>query len=107
MPCKPSLILILSPGWNLFSLSIKIPAMIFLNISCAPKATATENRPRPAIIGPISMPHISNIIVIPTIQIKTPDTLLNQVVMAGVNQELSLNKLSKGLVRLAKALKIV
>ena len=107
IPCKPLPSLILSPGWNLFSLIIKIPAMIFLNISWAPKATATEKSPRPAIIGPISIPHISSIIVIATIQIRKPATLLSQVLMAGVNQELSPITDSSGLVRLEKALKIV
>ena len=81
--------------------------MIFLNISCAPRATATEKSPSPAIIGPISIPHISSIIVMPTIQTSTLATRLSQVVIAGVNQELSLSRFNKGLVRFASALKIV
>ena len=43
---------------------INIPEIRFLNKSCAPKATATENKPRPAIIGPIWTPNISKIIAI-------------------------------------------
>ena len=80
---------------------------MFLNISCAPKATATEKRPKPAIIGPISIPQISNIMVIATTQIKTPATLLSQVLIAGVSQELSPSIVKRGLVKLEKALKIV
>ena len=76
-------------------------------MSWAPSATATEKSPRPAIMGPISIPHISSIIVMATIHIRTPATLLSHVVMAAVSHELSLSKLSKGLVRLANALKIV
>ena len=59
------------------------------------------------MIGPISIPQTSSIIVIPMTQTKTPTTRLNQVVIAGVIQELSLRTLSKGLVRFARALKMV
>ena len=53
------------------------------------------------------MPHISNIIVIATIQIRKPATLPSQVLMAGVSQELSPITDSSGRVKLEKALKIV
>ena len=42
-----------SPILNLFSTNTKIPEIKFLNKSCAPRATATPNKPSPAIIGPI------------------------------------------------------
>ena len=48
-----------SPILNLFSTKTKIPDIKFLNKSCAPSATATPNRPNPAIIGPIFIPHNS------------------------------------------------
>ena len=59
------------------------------------------------MIGPISIPQISNIMVIPTNQINTPATLLSHVVIAGVNQEVSESRFNKGLVKLANALNIV
>ena len=49
-----------SPILNLFSTNTKIPEIKFLNKSCAPSATATPNKPRPAIIGPILIPHNSS-----------------------------------------------
>ena len=42
-----------SPILNLFSTRTKIPEIKFLNKSCAPNATATPNKPKPAMIGPI------------------------------------------------------
>ena len=48
-----------SPILNLFSTKTKIPEIKFLNKSCAPKATATPNKPSPAIIGPIFIPQSS------------------------------------------------
>ena len=62
IPCNLPSTSILSPGWNLFSAIIRIPDIRFLNKSWAPNATATENSPNPAIIGPISTPKISKII---------------------------------------------
>ena len=52
--------LITSPIWNLFSSKIIIPEIKFLNKSCAPKATATPNSPKPAIIGPILIISAAN-----------------------------------------------
>ena len=48
-----------SPILNLFSTKTNIPEIKFLNKSCAPNATATPNKPRPAIIGPIFIPQSS------------------------------------------------
>ena len=49
-----------SPILNLFSTNTKTPEIKFLNKSWAPKATATPNKPRPAIIETTLTPHISN-----------------------------------------------
>ncbi len=59
-----------SPILNLFSTRTKIPEIKFLNKSCAPKATATPNKPSPAIIGPILIPHNSSTAASPKINIK-------------------------------------
>ena len=59
-----------SPILNLFSTSTKIPEIKFLNKSCAPKATATPNNPKPAIIGPIFIPHNSKTAAAPRMKIK-------------------------------------
>ena len=59
------------------------------------------------MIGPISIPQTSSIIVMPTIQIITPETLLSHKLIAGVIQVLSPNKENRGFVILARALKIV
>ena len=59
-----------SPILNLFSTKTKIPEIKFLNKSCAPKATATPNKPSPAIIGPIFIPQSSRTAAKPKIKIK-------------------------------------
>ena len=46
-------------------------AIKFLNKSCAPSATATPNKPSPAMIGPILIPHNSRTAANPKIKIKT------------------------------------
>ena len=69
----PSIIpstLIQSPILNLFSTRTKIPEIKFLNKSCAPNATATPNKPKPAIIGPILIPHNSRTAAAPKIKIR-------------------------------------
>jgi len=67
-----------SPILNLFSTSTKIPDIKFLNKSCAPKATATPNKPSPAIIGPILIPHNSKTAAAPKIKIKIFNDLIIQ-----------------------------
>ena len=62
--------LIQSPILNLFSTKTKIPEIRFLNKSCAPNATATPNKPNPAIIGPILIPHNSRTAAAPKIKIR-------------------------------------
>ena len=52
-------ITITSPFLNLFSTNTKTPEIRFLNKSWAPRATATPNNPKPAIIGATFIPHIS------------------------------------------------
>ena len=42
-----------------------MPDMRFLNKSCAPRATATPNKPSPAITGPTFIFHISRTATIP------------------------------------------
>ena len=42
-----------------------IPDMRFLNKSCAPSATATPKRPKPAMTGPILMPQVSRTATVP------------------------------------------
>ena len=59
-----------SPILNLFSTKTKIPEIKFLNKSCAPSATATPNKPSPAIIGPIFIPHNSKTAARPKMKIK-------------------------------------
>ena len=59
-----------SPILNLFSTNTKIPDIRFLNKSWAPSATATPNKPSPAIIGPIFIPHSSKTAAAPNINIK-------------------------------------
>ena len=59
-----------SPILNLFSTKTKIPDIKFLNKSCAPSATATPNKPSPAIIGPIFIPNNSKTAANPKIKIK-------------------------------------
>ena len=58
-----------SPILNLFSTNTKIPEIKFLNKSWAPSATATPNKPKPAIIGPIFIPHNSNTAASPSMNI--------------------------------------
>ena len=67
-----------SPILNLFSTNTKIPEIKFLNKSCAPSATATPNKPRPAIIGPILIPHNSSTAANPKINIKILSDLIIQ-----------------------------
>ena len=43
----------------ILSNNIRIPEIKFLNISCAPNANATPNKPRPANTGPILIPQVS------------------------------------------------
>ena len=59
-----------SPILNLFSTRTKIPDIKFLNRSWAPKATATPNKPNPAMIGPIFIPHNSKTAANPKIKIR-------------------------------------
>ena len=69
----PSIIsstIIQSPTLNLFSTNTKIPDIKFLNKSCAPNATATPNKPNPAIIGPIFIPQSSKTAAAPRIKIR-------------------------------------
>ena len=67
-----------SPILNLFSTKTKIPEIKFLNKSCAPSATATPNNPKPAIIGPIFIPHNSKTAASPKIKIKIFNDLIIQ-----------------------------
>ena len=71
MPSIISSTTIQSPTLNLFSTSTKIPDIKFLNKSCAPNATATPNKPSPAIIGPIFIPQSSSTAAAPKIKIST------------------------------------
>ena len=71
MPSITPSTIIQSPTLNLFSTNTKIPEIKFLNKSWAPNATATPNKPNPAIIGPIFIPHNSNTAAAPKIKIKT------------------------------------
>ena len=57
--------LIQSPCLNLFSPIINNPPIKFLNKFCAPKANATENKPKPAMIDAASIPHSSNTLTMP------------------------------------------
>ena len=52
---------------SFFHQILKFLKLKFLNKSCAPKATAIPNKPNPAIIGPIFMPHNSNTAAAPKI----------------------------------------
>ena len=74
-----------SPILNLFSTKTKIPDIKFLNKSCAPNATATPNSPRPAIIGPILIPHNSKTAAKPKIKIKIFNDLIIQPISSLVN----------------------
>ena len=57
-----------------------MPDIRFLNKSCAPKATATPNRPRPAIIGPILIPHNSKTAAAPKMKINIfKDLIIHQI----------------------------
>jgi len=47
-----------------------MPEIKFLNKSCAPNATATPNKPSPAIIGPILIPQSSRTAARPKIKLK-------------------------------------
>ena len=67
-----------SPILNLFSTKTKIPEIKFLNKSWAPKATATPNKPNPAIIGPIFIPQSSRTAAKPKIKIKIFNDLIIQ-----------------------------
>ena len=78
---RPSIIpstKIQSPILNLFSTKTKIPEIKFLNKSWAPNATATPNKPKPAIIGPILIPQISKVAAKPNMTIKTFNALIIQ-----------------------------
>ena len=57
--------LIQSPCLNLFSPIINSPPIKFLKKFCAPKASATENNPRPAMIDAASIPHNSRTLTTP------------------------------------------
>ena len=65
--------------------------MRFLNKSWAPKATATENKPRPATKGPICMPKMSKIMPSPIIQIIILAALSSHIVMERVSTALEVN----------------
>ena len=78
MPSITSSTYIQSPTLNLFSTRTNMPEIKFLNKSCAPRATATPNSPKPAIIGPILIPHSSNTAAKPKIIIKTLRALIIQ-----------------------------
>ena len=70
-----------SPILNRFSTNTKIPEIKFLNKSCAPKATATPNKPKPAIIGPIFIPHNSKTAARPSINIsETSNWLISWII---------------------------
>ena len=84
-----------------------MPAIKFLKKSWAPRATATENSPKPATKGPICIPKISNIIARPITHTKNLEALSSHICIDGVNHEL-VDKASKiGLTALARALNIV
>ena len=55
-----------------------MPDIKFLNKSCAPKATATPNKPSPAIIGPIFIPQSSKTAAAPRIKIRILIALIIQ-----------------------------
>ena len=57
-----------------------MPEIKFLNKSCAPNATATPNKPSPAIIGPILIPQSSSTAARPKIKIKTFIALMIQLI---------------------------
>ena len=57
-----------------------MPEIKFLNKSWAPSATATPNKPKPAMIGPILIPQSSNTAAAPKINIKTFMALIIQLI---------------------------
>ena len=70
--------IIQSPTLILFSTKTKIPDIKFLNKSLAPNATATPNKPKPAIIGPIFIPQSSRTAAAPRIIIKILNAFIIQ-----------------------------
>ena len=78
VPSMTSSTKIQSPTWNLLSTKTKIPEIRFLKRSCAPRATATPNKPKPAIIGPIFIPQSSRTAATPNIKISTFIALIIQ-----------------------------
>ena len=55
-----------------------MPDIKFLNKSWAPNATATPNKPKPAMIGPILIPQSSKTAAAPKIKIKILNALIIQ-----------------------------
>ena len=107
MPCICPTTSILSPGWKRFSPIISIPAIRFLKRSCAPRATATENKPKPATSGPISIPKMSNMMARHIIPNMMRTALSSHIVIEGVNQVLFERIPNNGETMFIKALKIV
>ena len=60
-----------------------MPEIKFLNRSCAPNATATPNKPKPAMIGPIFIPQSSSTLTAPNKYITNLRALKTQFLNVG------------------------